>query len=119
MSKLGGFRGFYLVGFVLLLYVSATVVSTKKSSNFLAEQMLDAADSDSFSVFTNPLARCYDVLEEMRMACNQNCHRNAPDQSSCLQDCWGGWKYGRLTCRLSTKQRAKPLTIQWNYLPCF
>ncbi|VDK37825.1 unnamed protein product [Taenia asiatica] len=72
----------------------------KMVSDFIAERMLDVADSEGLADAALPLVRCYDLLEELRTECNQYCRDNAPNVNACLQNCWGGWKYGRLTCRL-------------------
>lgn len=69
-------------------------------SDYIAERMLDVADSEGLADAALPLVRCYDLLEELRTECNQHCHDSASNVNACLQNCWGGWKYGRLTCRL-------------------
>ncbi|CDS37677.1 expressed conserved protein [Echinococcus multilocularis] len=83
------------------LHVNNTAFAdAKMASDFIAERMLDVADSEGLADAVLPLVRCYDLLEELRTECNQRCRDNAPNVNACLRSCWGGWKYGRLTCRL-------------------
>ncbi|KAL5969953.1 hypothetical protein TSMEX_002317, partial [Taenia solium] len=85
----------------------------KMVSDFIAERMLDVADSEGLADAALPLVRCYDLLEELRTECNQYCRDNAPNVNACLQNCWTEVKKGTMSrSRLRSFTQSLTLTCE-------